>query len=64
MDWLAHEELEAEWNARYDYIAELRAEHDDSAAIAYEEEAQERYAAALANGASEAEAEAAYWGDA
>jgi len=22
IDWLAHEELEAEWNARFDYISE------------------------------------------
>ena len=29
MDWMAHEELEAEWNAKFDYIAELKAEHYD-----------------------------------
>lgn len=34
MDWLAYEELESEWNARYDYLAELAYEHRDWAAEA------------------------------
>lgn len=39
MDWLAHEELQAEWNARYDYIAELAAEHrDDCAGDEYDDQ--------------------------
>lgn len=38
MDWLAYEELESEWNARYDYISELAYEHRDWAEEAYHED--------------------------
>ncbi len=60
--WIAQAEMESEWNARWDYIAELRVEHDDSAALAEEAVAYDRYYAALDAGKSEAEAEAAFWG--
>lgn len=41
------EELESEWNARYDYIAELRAEHYESPqSLAYEAECYAEEAAA------------------
>ena len=35
----ARDELESEWNARFDYEAELRREHDDTAALRAEAEA-------------------------
>ena len=36
MNYQEREELDAEFNARYDYISELRAEHDDSSACLYD----------------------------
>ena len=39
LDLYAQQELESEWNARFDYIAELKAEHaEDPATLASEEE--------------------------
>ena len=61
MNTFFDEEMEAEFNAHFDYIAELRAEHAECKATLDEEaEATERYNAAIAAGASEEEAWAAY----
>ena len=59
-----YEEMEAEFNAQYDYAREAYAgavEHN--ATLDAEAAAYARYNAALAAGASNAEAEAAYFGD-
>lgn len=57
-----YEEMEAEFNAQFDYPREAYAGTGDSAAtLAAEAEAYDRYHAALAAGASEEEAEAAFW---
>lgn len=61
MDPIMQAELEAEWNAQYDYIAELRAEHaEDPATLDAEAEATDRYNAVIEAGGTEAEAMAAY----
>ncbi len=58
-----YEEMEAEFNAKFDYLKEaFGPTADDANAFAEaEEEAQAAYEAALADGATEEEAEAAYW---
>lgn len=62
MDPFFLEEMEAEFNARFDYIAELRAEHaEDPATLDAEAAACEAYNAAIAAGATEDEAMAAYY---
>lgn len=38
MDWLAQAELEAEWNARWDFLAELAAEHREDPEALREED--------------------------
>lgn len=59
-----YEEMEAEFNAQFDYLREAygATAADCNAMAAEDAEAQERYLAALAAGATEEEAEAAYWG--
>lgn len=64
MDWNFYEEMEADFNGQCDYLREAYGE--DVAAMnaqALEDAAaQDRYYAALDAGATEEEAEQAYWG--
>jgi hypothetical protein len=54
--------METDFNAQFDYIAELRAEHAEGLAALYAEAAAaEAYNAAIASGATEEEAMAAYY---
>ncbi len=59
-----YEEMEAEFNAQFDYLREAygATARDANEYAKQDAEAQDRYLAALAAGASEEEAEAAYWG--
>lgn len=58
-----YEEMEAELNGQFDYLREAygATAADCNAAAAQDGAAQDRYDAALAAGASQEEAEAAYW---
>ena len=59
-----YEEMEAELSGQFDYLREAygATAADCNAMAAEDGAAQERYNAALAAGATEEEAEAAYWG--
>lgn len=58
MDWLAYEELEAEWNARYDYVAEAYGATARDCNDMAEDDARIEWAEAWANVCDEMEA----WG--